>query len=46
MTLVKATLLTFLMISAIAITGIGIYSADAAGGRKVTDGYGISAVVR
>ncbi|MCO5058147.1 MAG: hypothetical protein M9905_09735 [Rhizobiaceae bacterium] len=46
MTLVKTALLSFLMISAIVLTGVGIYAADATAGNPATDGYGISAVVR
>ncbi len=41
---VKAALLSILMISAIAISGIGIYAADASNGHAVVDGYGVSAL--
>lgn len=41
---VRAALLSFLMISAIAICGFGIYAADASNGHAVVDGYGISAI--
>jgi len=41
---VRAALLSFLMISAIAICGFGIYAADASSGHAVVDGYGISAI--
>jgi hypothetical protein len=41
MTPVKAALLSFAMIAAIAFCGVGIYSADASGGHAV-DGYGVT----
>lgn len=41
---VKAALLSILMISAIAISGVGIYAADASSGHAVVDGYGVSAL--
>lgn len=41
---VRAALLSFLMISAIAICGVGIYASDASSGHAVVDGYGISAI--
>lgn len=44
MTPVKAALLSFLMLSGIAIWGLGIYSVDAGSGYVVTDGYGVGAV--
>jgi hypothetical membrane protein len=43
MTPVKAALLSFLMLSGIAIWGVGIYSADAHSGHLVIDGYGVGA---
>ena len=46
MTPVKAALLSFVMLSAIALWGVGIYAADAAGGHAVVDGYGITAFAR
>ncbi len=44
MTPLKAALLTFVMLSAIAFWGFGIYAADASAHVIVTDGYGVSAV--
>jgi hypothetical protein len=46
MTTVRAALLSFAMLAAIAMCGIGIYAADASAGHAVVDGYGISAVAR
>jgi hypothetical protein len=43
MTALKATLLSLAMFSAIAMWGVAIYSADAAGDHVVSDGYGVSA---
>jgi len=43
MTPVKAALLSFFMLSGIAVWGAGIYAADAASGHHVVDGYGVSA---
>lgn len=43
MTLVKAALLSFAMLSAIVLGGFGIYAADAAAGHRVVDGYGVTA---
>ena len=43
MTPVKAALLSFLMLSGIAVWGVGIYTADAASGVVVVDGYGVGA---
>ncbi|RJG46335.1 hypothetical protein D3Y55_20225 [Mesorhizobium sp. DCY119] len=43
MTAVKAALLSFAMLSAIVIGGLGIYAADAAGDHNVVDGYGVTA---
>lgn len=42
MTPVKAALLSFAMMSAIVLCGFGIYSAGAAGGHAVIDGYGVT----
>lgn len=39
---VKIALLTFAMLSGIVLGGIGIYSADAASGHAVVDGYGVT----
>ena len=41
MTSVKAALLSFFMLSAIVICGLGIYSADAANNHLAGDGYGV-----
>jgi hypothetical protein len=43
MTALKAALLSLAMFCAIAMWGVGIYSADAAGDHMVSDGYGVSA---
>lgn len=43
MTALKAALLSFAMLSAIALCGFGIYAADAASGHMVFDGYGVGA---
>ena len=40
---VKAALLSFAMLSAIVLGGLGIYAADASSGRVAIDGYGITA---
>jgi len=40
---VKAAIFSFIMLSAIALGGLGIYSADASIGHGVVDGYGVSA---
>ena len=45
MTPVKAALLSFAMLSAIALCGVGIYAADASSGHAVVDGYGVTARV-
>ncbi|MEO9339522.1 hypothetical protein ABFT80_19060 [Mesorhizobium sp. SB112] len=37
----KALLLSFAMLSAIALGGFGIYSADASSDHAVVDGYGV-----
>jgi len=42
MTPVKAALLSFAMIAAIAVCGVGIYSADASNGQAAVDGYGVT----
>ena len=42
----KSALLSFAMLSAIVVCGIGIYAADAASGHAVIDGYGITAAAR
>ena len=39
---VKAALLSLAMMSAIAFCAVGIYSADAASGHAVVDGYGVT----
>ena len=39
----RATLLSVMMLSAILMSGMGIYAAGAAGGYAAVDGYGISA---
>ena len=46
MTTVRAALLTFLMLSGLALSGFGIYAADASSDHRVVDGYGITAAVR
>ena len=46
MTSVKAALLSFVMLSAIVVGGLGIYAADAANGHNAVDGYGVSAKLR
>jgi hypothetical membrane protein len=43
MTPVKAALLSFFMLSSIALCGFGIYAADAASDHLVIDGYGVTA---
>jgi len=43
---VRAAFLSFLMLSAIIVCGVGIYTADAASGHAVVDGYGITAAAR
>ena len=44
MTPVKAALLSFAMLAAIAFWGVGIYAADASTNHAVVDGYGVSVV--
>jgi hypothetical protein len=46
MTPLRATLLSFAMLSAITFWGIAIYTADAAGNHTVVDGYGVTALTR
>ena len=46
MTPVKAALLSFFMLSGIGMWAAGIYTADAAAGHRVVDGYGVSVVNR
>ena len=46
MTSVKATLLSFFMLSAIVLGGLGIYTADAANDHQAVDGYGVTAALR
>lgn len=46
MTTVKAALLSFAMLSAIVVCGIGIYAADASSDHAVVDGYGVGAIKR
>lgn len=43
MTSVKAALLSFAMLSAIVICGLGIYAADASNNHNAVDGYGVTA---
>jgi hypothetical protein len=46
MTSVKAALLSFGMLAAIVLCGLGIYSADAANNHNAIDGYGVTASLR
>ncbi len=46
MTPLRATLLSFAMLSAITFWGIAIYTADAAGNHTVVDGYGVTVHTR
>ncbi|TGQ33345.1 hypothetical protein EN859_026545 [Mesorhizobium sp. M00.F.Ca.ET.216.01.1.1] len=46
MTSVKAVLLSFVMLSAIVMCGLGIYAADAANNHQAVDGYGVTAALR
>ncbi|WP_457935569.1 hypothetical protein [Mesorhizobium sp. 10J20-29] len=39
---VKAVFLSFVMLSAIALGGLGIYAADASSGHAPIDGYGVT----
>jgi hypothetical protein len=45
-TTVKAAFLSFAMLTAIVLSGLGIYAADAANNHNAVDGYGVSAAVR
>ena len=40
---VKAAFLSFAMLAAIILCGVGIYSADAANNHNAVDGYGVVA---
>jgi hypothetical protein len=40
----KAAVLSFLMLSAVAMGGIGFYSTQAVADRGAVDGYGVSAL--
>ena len=42
-TSVKAALLSFAMLAAIVVCGVGIYAADAANNHNAVDGYGVVA---
>lgn len=46
MTTVKAAFLSFAMLSAIVVCGLGIYAADAASNHNAVDGYGVTASLR
>ncbi|RUV34679.1 hypothetical protein EOB49_24830 [Mesorhizobium sp. M7A.F.Ca.MR.148.00.0.0] len=46
MTSVKAAFLSFAMLSAIVLCGLGIYAADAANNHNAVDGYGVTASLR
>jgi hypothetical protein len=46
MTSVKAALLSFAMLSAIVLSGLGTYAGDAANNHNVVDGYGVTAALR
>jgi hypothetical protein len=46
MTVMKAALLSFAMLAAIVVCGIGIYAADASTGHAVVDGYGVTVAGR
>lgn len=43
---VKAALLSLAMLSALAVSGVGIYAAASASDFPAIDGYGISAAAR
>lgn len=45
-TTVKAAFLSFAMLAAIVLSGLGIYAADAANNHNAVDGYGVSAALR
>ncbi|WP_292159498.1 hypothetical protein [Mesorhizobium sp.] len=42
----KAALLSFAMLSAIALFGLGTYAGDAANNHNAVDGYGVTAALR
>lgn len=42
----KAAVMSFLMLSAVAMGGIGLYSTKAVADRAAIDGYGVSALSR
>ena len=42
----KAAVMSFLMLAAVAMGGLGLYSAQASADRATADGYGINAAVR
>jgi hypothetical protein len=42
-TTVKAAFLSFAMLAAIVLSGLGIYAADAANNHNAVDGYGVTA---
>jgi len=44
MSLMRAALLSFMMLSALAISGVGIYTAGAAGGYGAVNGYGVGSL--
>ncbi|TIS97066.1 MAG: hypothetical protein E5W72_06025 [Mesorhizobium sp.] len=46
MTSVKAALLSFAMLSAIVLCGLGTYAGDAANNHNAVDGYGVTAALR
>lgn len=46
MTPLRATFLSFFMLFAITAWGVAIYTADAATGHAVVDGYGVTALTR
>jgi hypothetical protein len=45
-TTVKAAFLSFAMLAAIVLSGLGIYAADAANNHNAVDGYGVTASLR
>jgi hypothetical protein len=45
-TTVKAAFLSFAMLAAIVVSGLGIYAADAANNHNAVDGYGVTASLR
>lgn len=42
----RAALLSLMMLSAIAVSGVGIYAAGVAGNYASVDGYGVTATTR